>query len=207
MKKDNNKDCISERLESALHKDRYISLGDMNDVRKTRPTILLHSCCGPCSTAVVERLRGRFDITVFFYNPNITDRDEYEKRKKTQLEFIEKYNNKFGIYIEKIDNEAVSCMMNYSWPGNIRELENVIERAYNFVEGNIIMKEHLPDKIVKNNIFQPTGDLNYRLNELEKHIILDTLKDCRGNKSKAAVLLGINRAGLYQKLKKHKIKE
>ena len=94
MKKDNNKDCISERLERAMPKDRYISLDDMNDVRRARPTILLHSCCGPCSTAVVERLRGRFDITIFFYNPNITDQDEYEKRRKTQLEFIDKYNDR-----------------------------------------------------------------------------------------------------------------
>lgn len=94
MKKDSNKDCISERLESAIHKDRYISLEDVNDVCKSRPTILLHSCCGPCSTAVVERLRGRFDITIFFYNPNITDRSEYEKRRRTQLDFIKKYNNR-----------------------------------------------------------------------------------------------------------------
>ncbi len=94
MKKENKKDCISERLESTIHKDRYISLDDINYVRKARPTILLHSCCGPCSTAVVEQLRGRFDITIFYYNPNITDRDEYEKRRKTQLEFIEKYNDR-----------------------------------------------------------------------------------------------------------------
>ncbi len=94
MKREKNKDCISERLEGSAQNNQFISLEDMNDVRKIRPAILLHSCCGPCSTAVVERLSGRFDITIFFYNPNITDRDEYEKRRKTQLDFIEKYNNR-----------------------------------------------------------------------------------------------------------------
>jgi len=94
MKKGKDKECISGRLEGAVNQDRFISLEEINEVRKTRPTILLHSCCGPCSTAVVERLRGRFDITIFFYNPNITDREEYEKRRKTQLEFIDKYNNR-----------------------------------------------------------------------------------------------------------------
>lgn len=94
MKKGRNKDCISERLESQVHGTRFISLDDMGEVRTQKPTILLHSCCGPCSTAVVERLRGRYEITVFFYNPNITDRDEYEKRRKTQIEFIERYNNR-----------------------------------------------------------------------------------------------------------------
>ena len=94
MKREKNKDFISERLEGSVQSNQFISLEDMNDVRKIRPTILLHSCCGPCSTAVVERLSGRFDITIFFYNPNITDRDEYEKRRKNQLDFIEKYNNR-----------------------------------------------------------------------------------------------------------------
>jgi len=94
MKREKNKDFISERLEGSTQNNQFISLEDMNDVRKTRPAILLHSCCGPCSTAVVERLSGRYDITIFFYNPNITDRDEYEKRRKTQLDFIEKYNNR-----------------------------------------------------------------------------------------------------------------
>jgi len=94
MKRDKNKDCRSESLAGCVQKNQFISLEDMNDVRKTRPKILLHSCCGPCSTAVVERLSGRFDITIFFYNPNITEKDEYEKRRAAQLEFIEKYNNR-----------------------------------------------------------------------------------------------------------------
>jgi len=95
MKKGKDKDCISEGLES-VQKNQFISLEDMNEVRMCRPKILLHSCCGPCSTAVVERLSGRFDVTIFFYNPNITDMNEYEKRRKTQLEFIEKYNNRIN---------------------------------------------------------------------------------------------------------------
>ena len=55
--------------------------------------ILLHSCCGPCSTACIERLISDYKITVFFYNPNITDREEYEKRKANQIKFIEAYNS------------------------------------------------------------------------------------------------------------------
>ena len=94
MKKERNKVCISERLEGSVQGNRFISLEDMDEIRTQKPTILLHSCCGPCSTAVVERLRGRYEITIFFYNPNITDQDEYEKRRKTQIEFIEKYNNR-----------------------------------------------------------------------------------------------------------------
>lgn len=117
--------------------------------------------------------------------------------------FIKKYNNKFGIYIEKISEEAMSYMINYSWPGNIRELENTIERAYNFVNGNIIVKEQLPDKILSGKRSLSHGSLNAKLNDYEKMIIIETLAGCQGNKSKAAKILGINRANLYQKLKKH----
>ena len=52
--------------------------------------LLLHSCCGPCSTAVIEKLLqdGNYNITVFYFNPNITDRDEYEHRKAEQKRVI-----------------------------------------------------------------------------------------------------------------------
>lgn len=57
-----------------------------------KPKLLLHSCCGPCSTAVVERLTDEFDVTIFFYNPCITDEKEYQLRRNAQIDFIEKYN-------------------------------------------------------------------------------------------------------------------
>ena len=68
--------------------------GNDTDTLKKRPKLMLHSCCGPCSTAVIERLMGEYEITIFFYNPNITDEEEYEKRRKTQIEFIEAFNEK-----------------------------------------------------------------------------------------------------------------
>ena len=59
-----------------------------------RPDLLLHSCCGPCSTAVIERLAEEFCITVFYYNPCITDEEEYVRRRDTQKEFLEEYNRR-----------------------------------------------------------------------------------------------------------------
>ena len=47
--------------------------------------MLLHSCCGPCSTAVLEKLQDDYDVTLFFYNPNITDKDEYLMQKNNQI--------------------------------------------------------------------------------------------------------------------------
>ncbi len=51
-------------------------------------TLLLHSCCAPCSSACLEILHKYFDVTVFYYNPNIDDEDEYEKRKREQIRFL-----------------------------------------------------------------------------------------------------------------------
>ena len=60
-----------------------------------KPRLLLHSCCAPCSTAVIERLKNYFDITIIYYNPNIEPFDEYEKRKKEQIRIIEIYGLKY----------------------------------------------------------------------------------------------------------------
>lgn len=56
------------------------------------PTLLLHSCCGPCSSYVMEYLSDFFRITVFYYNPNITEASEYQKRAHEQKSLIEKMN-------------------------------------------------------------------------------------------------------------------
>jgi len=57
-----------------------------------KPALLLHTCCGPCSTAVVERLAPRFRITLYFCNSNIDDEEEYKKRLEAQKQFVESYN-------------------------------------------------------------------------------------------------------------------
>ena len=55
-----------------------------------RKKLLLHSCCAPCSSAVIEKLAPHFDITILYYNPNIMPLEEYEKRKDEQIKFLEK---------------------------------------------------------------------------------------------------------------------
>ena len=56
-----------------------------------KPTLLLHSCCGPCSTEVISFLKDYFDITVFYYNPNIEPLEEYLHRKEEQIRFLKEY--------------------------------------------------------------------------------------------------------------------
>lgn len=60
----------------------------IKDLPKGTP-LLLHSCCAPCSSACLERLHELFSVYVFYYNPNISDREEYEKRKAEQIRFLQ----------------------------------------------------------------------------------------------------------------------
>ena len=70
---------------------------------KKRPRLLLHSCCAPCSSHVLEYLRESFDVTVFFYNPNITEDGEYEKRLREEKRLIRAYNEQ----VERGDFEGM----------------------------------------------------------------------------------------------------
>lgn len=68
-----------------------------------KPRLLLHACCGPCSTSCVERLAHEYSVTLYYYNPNIMDREEYLLRREALLKFIDGFNN---------DNEGV-CSVSY----------------------------------------------------------------------------------------------
>lgn len=57
----------------------------------SKPKLLLHSCCGPCSTEVIDFLKDYFEITVFYYNPNIEPVEEYLHRKTEQIRFLKEY--------------------------------------------------------------------------------------------------------------------
>lgn len=61
------------------------------------PTLLLHACCAPCSSAVLERLGEVFKITILYYNPNITEKEEYQKRLDELHNFVNKFSTKYKI--------------------------------------------------------------------------------------------------------------
>lgn len=64
----------------------------LKDPGRAVPRLLLHSCCAPCSSYCMEYLREYFRITVFYYNPNITEKEEYQKRVREEIRLIEAYN-------------------------------------------------------------------------------------------------------------------
>jgi len=85
-------------------------------MKKTNKKLLLHSCCAPCSTTVIERLKNQYLITILFYNPNIEPEAEYLKRKEEQINLLKKLkidyldidylNEEFKNIIKGYENEA-----------------------------------------------------------------------------------------------------
>ena len=89
---DDKKLNTSTELSSQVMSGSDYVINDCTETQTTKPELLLHSCCGPCSTSVIERLVDEFNVTVFFYNPCITDEEEYRRRREAQIQFIEQFN-------------------------------------------------------------------------------------------------------------------
>jgi len=123
-------------------------------------------------------------------------------------DFISKHSQHISKRIEGMSDEAMAILMDYNWPGNIRELENVIERAIILSTGPIITPEDFPDFL---NSFEEqealvTENHNFKLKEAlqspEKELIVRALDTVGWNRNAAALALGINRTTLYKKMHK-----
>src|SRR5262249_35298207 len=127
--------------------------------------------------------------------------------------FLQVFRAKHRRSIESIHPDAVHALLQYSWPGNVRELEHIIERAVIVAEGSQLMADDLSpavkasDRQSAKSASTFTIPPHHTLAELEKLAILQTLERTRGNKRKAARILGVYRPTLYSKLRKHHLGE
>ncbi len=125
-----------------------------------------------------------------------------ERKEDLQLlikHIIERFNNKLNRDIVDLSKDVYKLFMNYSWPGNIRELEHTIEHAFVVCRKSIITVDNLPKEFLNKNIYS-NASINKLANECER--ILQALEKTHWKKTQAAKLLGISRGTLYSKLKK-----
>ena len=126
------------------------------------------------------------------------------------IRLIEKINQEYGRNVEGVTKKALSRLEKYDWPGNIRELDNMIRRAIIFMNYNetFIDAEHLVDsssEVESTAIIPSEGTLTERIEEYEKLIIEKTLAKNNGNKTKSAKELGLSIRNLYYKLEKYNL--
>lgn len=124
--------------------------------------------------------------------------------------FLQLANNELGKNIKGFDQKVVDVFMNYPWPGNIRELKNVIRRAVLLEKGEFVTKETLPSELSYSDetnakASKPIENLRDSKERAEQQLIVSTLEKVRFNKSKAAQLLNIDRKTLYNKMKQYGI--
>ena len=112
--------------------------------------------------------------------------------------FLKLFKIKNKNTIERISPEALKVLRKYSFPGNVRELENAIQHTFVMCRNGVIMPEHLPESILDEYLI--SKDVSNKVED-EKEVILETLKRNNGNKSKAAVELGMHRSTLWRKIK------
>jgi len=124
--------------------------------------------------------------------------------------FLDRYNNKFSKNLNGISQQVQKIFLKYNWPGNVREMENVLESASilakkEFIDVNALPK-YLQDSLISKNKIPFISNENLStLDELEKEYISYLLKICNNNLRKTAQILSISRTTLYNKLKKYDI--
>ena len=121
--------------------------------------------------------------------------------------FIDKFNNISKKRVVGISPEAMDIMLNYHWPGNVRQLENAVERAFALGADEVIEAADLPSETKQFRETLKTEKHTYTLRKNEIILIKKALDKTGGNKADAADLLGINITTLYRKIKKYKISE
>ncbi len=137
-------------------------------------------------------------------------RDRREDVPLLVQSFLNEFNVRNAKSVRAVDQEAMRILENYPWPGNIRELRNVIERATILAEGEFIETRHLPPLIVtRGEETLPTLTLapGTTVDEAERRLILLTLEHTRQNKTRAAEILGISLKTLHNKLNRMKAEE
>lgn len=134
-------------------------------------------------------------------------RERREDIPEISMHLVKKISKRLGKSVEGIAPEAMEMLMNCHWKGNVRELENALERAINICSQKEISVQHLSKYIIneqeKSNVIRGDFPQIMTLEEMEKQLIQHTLVYCSGNITQAAKLLNVSRNTLYNKIERY----
>ena len=153
-------------------------------------------------------LEGTFREDLYYRLNVVTLQLPQLKQRKSDIpllidSFIRKYNRPFGKRVRQIAPQALDILMHYHFPGNVRELENIIQRAIALADGETIRERELPDDLQKLEIDIIDGEGLQTLEAVERQHIAAVLKKTGGNKNLAGKILNLPRTTLWRKLKRY----
>jgi DNA-binding NtrC family response regulator len=155
-----------------------------------------------------EVKNGRFREDLYYRLTPLTIHVPPLRERKDEIPllcrfFLKKLNERTGKKILGISRPAQATLLSYDWPGNIRELENILEQAAVLTSETFINLDDLPSHISGPRIREAPELIS--LDEVEKRHIEEVLKKCNGNRSRAAKVLGISRRSLSRRIEKHSV--
>jgi two-component system response regulator HydG len=194
---------LQEKVIQPIGSNRTIKI-DVRIIAATNEDLLLKVKNGSFREDLYHRL-NEFKIHV----------PALRQRKDDLAEFIHHFitlsNVELGKNVKTVSSEVMQIFSQYEWPGNLRELKNIIKRAVLLSKGNTIEIEVLPEEMIleslDNQSFQSEFDLKALQETNERETIIKTLQEVKYNKSKAARLLNIDRKTLYLKIAKYNIND
>lgn len=191
---------LQERVVQPIGSNKQIKV-DVRIIAATNDDLYNSVSKGEFREDLYHRL-NEFKIEV----PSLRDRD-----KDIEVfinHFIDQSNQELERNVKKVSPEVRDLLLNYDWPGNLRELKNVIKRMVLLTPGEVAQKESLPSEMflsIKQTLRPNTSDIKAVNEANEKELIAQTLLKVKYNKSQAAKLLNIDRKTLYYKMEKYQI--
>ncbi len=161
----------------------------------------------------MEVRTGRFREELYYRLNVVTIKIPPLRDRRSDIPFLiehylPRFSRELGKDVKSLKDDALEVLMHYSWPGNIRELQNVLQQAIVRCEGSALELEDLPESLAANPSGKGDGsftELQGRLNAFEKEFLESLLKQTRGNVTEAAKAGGLPVSNFYWYLKKHRI--
>ncbi len=194
------------RLLRFLQERMYEPLGA---VKSVKANVRVIAATNKCLKDMVNQEKFRKDL---YYRINVIKLQIpplQERKEDIPLlveHFIQKFNHLQDKNIQGIDNDVLEILMRHNYPGNVRELENIMEHAFVLCSDPIIKRKHLPMELFKP--LKNEEDINFHreLNNAEAELIIKTLKEHNWNRQSAAKALNMHKTTLFRKIKRLGIK-
>ncbi len=203
---------LQVKLLRALQEDEIRPLGDSKTVHVD---VRIITATARVLGEMVNKGKFREDL---FYRINVLTihvpplRDRTEDIPLLADHFVTKYNARLGLQIKGVDEDCLQLLSNYAWPGNVRQLENVIERSMVLSESDILTSQTLPPELIAHSSTQRDDlmvwdefSIKTNAKKLEKQLMIKALAETKGNKTKAASLLEISLPALLYKIKEYQV--